>query len=123
MTGISPKIPKVALVTGAVHRLSRGIVLTQVQQGFDLAIYFNNSEDEAEEMLAEARGPGRRALLLRAGLVDEAQVQRLIRQATEQLRPGVLIDNVSRFGGARWYDVTPPRGTPTWTLPSAVSLC
>jgi NAD(P)-dependent dehydrogenase (short-subunit alcohol dehydrogenase family) len=123
MTGTSPKILKVALVTGAVHRLGRGIVLTQVQQGFDLPIYFNNSEDEAGEILTEARGLGRRALLLRANLADEAQVQRLIPQASEQLRPGVLIYNVSRFGGAGWYDVTKPRGTPTWTLTSVAPLC
>jgi NAD(P)-dependent dehydrogenase (short-subunit alcohol dehydrogenase family) len=107
MTGISAKIPKVALVTGGAHRLGRAIVLGLGQQGFDLAIHFNSSQDEAEETLTEVLALGRRAILLRADLADEAQAQRLIPEATQQLGPvGVLINNASRFERDEWHDVT-----------------
>jgi NAD(P)-dependent dehydrogenase (short-subunit alcohol dehydrogenase family) len=107
MIAMSAKIPKVALVTGGAQRLGRAIVIALAQQGFDLAIHFNNSQDEAGETLAEVSALGRRAILLRADLGDEAQVQRLIPATTEQLGPvGVLINNASRFDRDEWHDVT-----------------
>jgi NAD(P)-dependent dehydrogenase (short-subunit alcohol dehydrogenase family) len=107
MTGISAKIPRVALVTGGAHRLGREIVLALARQGFDVAVHFNSSQDEAEETLTDVQALGRRAALLRADLTDEVQVERLIPRATEQLgRIGVLINNASRFDRDEWHDVT-----------------
>ena len=107
MTGISTKIPRVALVTGGAHRLGREIVLALARQGFDVAIHFNSSQDEAEETLADVQALGRRAALLQADLADEVQVERLIPRAIEQFGPiGVLINNASRFDRDEWHDVT-----------------
>jgi NAD(P)-dependent dehydrogenase (short-subunit alcohol dehydrogenase family) len=107
MTEISEKIPKVALVTGGAHRLGRAIVLALARQGFDVAIHFNTSQDEAQETLRHVHGLGRRAVLLQADLADETQVVRLIPQATEKLGPvGVLINNASRFDRDEWHDAT-----------------
>ena len=103
MTGISAKIPRVAFVTGGAHRLGREIVLALARQGFDVAIHFNSSQDAAEETLTEVQALGRRAVLLRADLADEVQVERLIPRATATNlgRVGVLINNASRFAPGR----------------------
>jgi NAD(P)-dependent dehydrogenase (short-subunit alcohol dehydrogenase family) len=107
MTEISAKIPRVALVTGGAYRRGREIVLALARQGFDLAIHFDSSQDEAEEALADVQALGRRAVLLRADLADEVQVERLIPRAMEQLgRIGVLINNARRFDRDEWDDVT-----------------
>ena len=107
MAEVSTKIPKVALVTGGAHRLGRAIVMALVRQGFDVAIHFNTSKDEARETLRLVQSTGRRGVLLQADLADEAQVTRLIPQATEQLGPvGVLINNASRFDRDEWHDAS-----------------
>jgi NAD(P)-dependent dehydrogenase (short-subunit alcohol dehydrogenase family) len=107
MIGISAKIPKVALVTGGAHRLGRAIVLALAREGFDIAIHFNSSREQAEETEAQVRALGRRTLLLQADLSNEAQAERLIPEATGKLGPvGVLVNNASRFDRDEWYDVT-----------------
>jgi NAD(P)-dependent dehydrogenase (short-subunit alcohol dehydrogenase family) len=107
MTELPAKIPRVALVTGGAQRLGRAIVLALAQAGFDVAIHFNTSREAAQETWAEVRALGRRAVLLQADLGDEAQAERLVREATDQLGPvGVLINNASRFDRDEWHDVT-----------------
>ena len=107
MIDLSPRIPKVALVTGGAHRLGRAIVLELARQGFDVGIHFNNSDDAARETLAQVRALGRRAALLQADLADEAQAVRLIPEVTDKLGTvGVLINNASRFDRDEWHDAT-----------------
>jgi len=107
MTEISPRTPRTALVTGSAQRLGKAIVLELARHGFDIAIHFNASRAAAEETRSEVNALGRRAVLLQADLADEAQVQRLIPQATEQLGPiGVLINNASCFDRDEWQDAT-----------------
>jgi NAD(P)-dependent dehydrogenase (short-subunit alcohol dehydrogenase family) len=107
MTELPPKIPKVALVTGGAQRLGRAIVLALAREGFDVAVHFNSSREEAEQTGAGVHALGQRAVLLQADLTDEAQVEQLLPAATEQLGPvGVLINNASRFDRDEWHDVT-----------------
>jgi NAD(P)-dependent dehydrogenase (short-subunit alcohol dehydrogenase family) len=107
MNELSPKIPKVALVTGGAQRLGRAIVLELARQGFDVGIHFNTSQDAARETLAAVAETGRRAVLLRADLADDRQAERLIPELTEKLGPvGVVVNNASRFDRDEWRDVT-----------------
>jgi NAD(P)-dependent dehydrogenase (short-subunit alcohol dehydrogenase family) len=107
MNELSPRIPRVALVTGGAQRLGRAIVLELAQAGFDVAIHFNSSHTAALETGAEVQAMGRRAILLQADLGDEAQVEGLIGQAADALGPiGVLVNNASRFDRDEWHDAT-----------------
>jgi NAD(P)-dependent dehydrogenase (short-subunit alcohol dehydrogenase family) len=107
MTEFSPKIPNVALVTGGAKRLGQAIVLGLARQGFDIAIHFDRSRDEAEETQAQVHALGRRAVMLQADLADEEQTERLTQEAAEKLGPvGVLVNNASRFDRDEWHDVT-----------------
>ena len=104
---LSAKLPKTALVTGGAQRLGQAIVLELARQGFDIAIHYHSSEQEAEETSALVRALGRQAVLLRADLGDEAQALRLIPDATRHLGPvGVLVNNASRFERDEWHDTT-----------------
>lgn len=96
-------IPRTALVTGAAHRIGRAIALDLAEQGFDLAIHYNQSGEAAEELAAIIRGMGRRAATLAADLGREEETESLIDRAAEALGPvGVLVNNASRFEFDVW---------------------
>ena len=62
-----------ALVTGAGKRLGRAMALYLAQRGYDVAVHFASSRKEAEAVAAEITAMGRRAVTLRADLLNEAQ--------------------------------------------------
>jgi NAD(P)-dependent dehydrogenase (short-subunit alcohol dehydrogenase family) len=100
-------IPRVALVTGGAKRLGQAIAVELARQGFSVAIHCHSSIEKAEETRAQIKALGQRAVILRADLTDEAQVNRLIPQSIERLGPvGVLINNASRFDRDEWHDAT-----------------
>jgi NAD(P)-dependent dehydrogenase (short-subunit alcohol dehydrogenase family) len=104
---ISPTIPRAALVTGGAVRVGRAIALMLAGAGFDVAVHCNTSIAEAEQTCAEIRGLGRRAVVLRAELMDEEQTARLMPAAWQALGPvGVLVNSASRFERDEWHSVT-----------------
>ena len=66
------------LVTGAAKRLGREIALELARQGFDLAVHYRGSADEAAQTLADARALGAKAESFRADLADEAACRALV---------------------------------------------
>ncbi|WP_428535525.1 SDR family oxidoreductase [Rhodopila sp.] len=107
MPKISAKIPKTALVTGGAQRLGRAIVLELARRGFDVAIHYNSSRQQADETQNEVRAIGRHAVILQADLAQEPQSQQLISRAAQTLGPiGVLVNNASRFDRDEWQDVS-----------------
>ena len=87
-----------ALVTGAGHRLGRAMALFLAGRGHDVAVHYATSCGAAEEVAALVRGMGRRAVTLRADLLDDGAAARLLPQAAEALGPvRVLINNASIF--------------------------
>ena len=88
-----------ALVTGGAKRLGREIALYLARRGHDVAIHFSASAEEAEATAAEIRALGRKAVCLRADLLDEAQVVPLVARAAEALGGPLtcLVNNASIF--------------------------
>jgi NAD(P)-dependent dehydrogenase (short-subunit alcohol dehydrogenase family) len=87
-----------ALVTGGARRLGRAMALYLAGRGHDVALHFATSQDEAEVAAAEIRALGRRAAVLKADLLDEAQVETLVPRAADALGPlTVLVNNASIF--------------------------
>ena len=88
-----------ALVTGGARRLGRAMALELARQGHDVAVHFAGSADEAAEVVAEVAHLGRRAVALRADLLDDAQTAALVPAAAAALgRPlTVLVNNASIF--------------------------
>jgi NAD(P)-dependent dehydrogenase (short-subunit alcohol dehydrogenase family) len=104
---IPPGIPRTALVTGGAQRLGGAMVRELACAGFDIAIHYHASQAEAEQLRDHVRALGRRAVILKADLAIEAEVEPLVSAASTQLGPlGVLINNASRFERDEWADVT-----------------
>lgn len=87
-----------ALVTGAGRRLGRAMALYLAQRGFDVAVHYAGSADEAAGVVAEIIAMGRRAVALQADLLDEAATQALLPRAVAALgQLSVLVNNASVF--------------------------
>lgn len=96
--GVSPTIPRAALVTGAAYRIGRAIAVELASRGFAVAVHYNRSKDGASELVAEIRDAGGRAVAVSADLTDEAETSKLIDRATAAVGPiGCLVNNASRF--------------------------
>lgn len=104
---IPASIPRAALVTGGAQRIGRTIALALAAEGFDIAVHCHTSVAAGEATCAEIRALGRRAVLLRADMREEAAVAPLLPQATAALGPvGVLVNNASPFDRDEWHDAT-----------------
>lgn len=88
----------VALVTGAARRIGRAIALALAERGWDVAVHYSRSEDEAQQTVADIRSRGRRAVALDADLADEDAVKGLLARAVEALGPvSCVVNNASLF--------------------------
>lgn len=93
-----PPVPRVALVTGGARRIGRAIALRLAGVGWDVAVHYERSHDEALETVAAIEALGRRAVALQASLADEAATAGLIGRCAEALGvPACLVNNASRF--------------------------
>ena len=69
---------KLALVTGAAHRLGKVFALTLSRHGFDIVLHYHSSSDEAIQTKAELESVGSSVSLAQADLTDPAQIQSLV---------------------------------------------
>ena len=88
-----------ALVTGAGKRLGREMALYLARRGYDVAVHYASSRKEAEAVVKEITALGRKAVALRADLLIETQVEKLVPMAVQGLGGplSVLINNASIF--------------------------
>ncbi|MRU15849.1 SDR family oxidoreductase [Roseovarius sp. A21] len=88
-----------ALVTGAGKRLGRAMALELARRGFDVAVHYATSRDEADAVVQEIVGMGQRAVAVQADLLVEAEVEALLPKVIEALGGPVtcLINNASIF--------------------------
>lgn len=88
-----------ALVTGAGKRLGAAMALYLGARGHDVVVHCSASQAEAGAVVAALRDMGRRAGILTADLLDEAQVEPLIARASDLLGGPltVLVNNASIF--------------------------
>jgi len=88
-----------ALVTGGARRLGREMALYLAGRGYDVAVHYAGSRDEANAVVAGIVAMGRHAIALQADLLDEAQTAGLIDRAATGLGGplNVLVNNASIF--------------------------
>jgi enoyl-[acyl-carrier protein] reductase III len=68
---------KVALVTGAARGIGRATSLQLARQGADVVVNFRKSTDQAQELVDEIRGLGRRAVAVQADMSDPSAIGKL----------------------------------------------
>ncbi len=89
---------KVALVTGAARRIGRAIALALARDGWDIALHFHTSSEEAQSVAAEILALGRRVAPLQCDLADEAAVRALLPRAAAALGMiSCVVNNASLF--------------------------
>ncbi|CAN7282287.1 SDR family oxidoreductase [Rhizobium leguminosarum] len=102
-----------ALITGAAKRIGRAIAEDLAANGFSVAIHANGSIGEAEELVAELRRKGQKAIALQADLSDLGETGGLVAKASEALGPlDLLVNNASVFQ----HDSARSFNAATWAL-------
>lgn len=104
--------PRIALVTGAGRGIGAACALRLADQGWDVAVNYARNAKAAEQVAAQVRERGRRALLLQGDVADEAAVRAMFAAIDSAWGPlGALVNNAgivdmkSRFdemSTARW---------------------
>ena len=88
----------VALVTGAGVRIGRALSLELAAMGYDIAIHYRSSQEEARALANEVEQLGKKTTLVQADLAREDDVSKIIATAREALGPiTLLINNASVF--------------------------
>ncbi len=86
---------KIALVTGGARDIGAACSLELARQGADVAVNYNRSESEANELVREIEGLGRRAVAIGADVTRPAGVEKLAREvlAFGSGRIDILVNN------------------------------
>ena len=93
-----PSLRPVVLVTGAARRIGRAIAVELAHGGFDLALHYRHSAEEAEASAAYVRALGARAECFAADLADEASCRALLPAVVARLgRIDAVVNNASHF--------------------------
>ena len=88
----------VALVTGGAKRIGRAIALALARDGWDVAIHYGRSQDDARQTTQAIEALGRRAVALAGDLADESSTRALLSRCAQSLGPVTcLVNNASVF--------------------------
>ena len=98
---------KNVLVTGAAKRLGRAIALDLAAAGWNVAIHYNGSADDAEQVATEVRAKGVRAALVRGNFAREQETAAVVPAAAKAIGPlTALINSASLFEDDDWRSAT-----------------
>lgn len=99
---------KAALVTGGARRIGRELCLALAADGYDIALHYHHSQEEAEATAAEVGTFGAQCRLFAADLSDTASYGPLVTKAKEAFPYlNLLINNASIFEPGRLQDSSP----------------
>jgi NAD(P)-dependent dehydrogenase (short-subunit alcohol dehydrogenase family) len=87
-----------ALVTGGARRIGREIALALARDGWDVAVHYATSRDDALATVAEIESLGRRAIAVNRDLAVEAGVRSLLAECAHELgEVTCVVNNASLF--------------------------
>ncbi len=103
--GMTHRQPMTALITGGAKRIGRGVALHLARAGMDVAIHYHRSRAEAQELVAEMEGLGRRAVAIPGDLRDAESTAGLVPSAAGLLGPiHLLVNSASSFNPSTLLD-------------------
>jgi NAD(P)-dependent dehydrogenase (short-subunit alcohol dehydrogenase family) len=98
---------KTVLVTGAAKRLGRAIALDLARDGWNVAIHYNGSEEDADSAAQAVRAFGAEAATLKCDLSKEEETARLVDRAVSEIGPlTALVNSASLFENDDWQSAT-----------------
>src|SRR5437867_10112814 len=105
---------RTAIVTGAARGIGRSICLELARQGCDIAFNFAHSAQQAESLVAEISGLGRKIRGYRINVIEPEAVESMVKQVKEEFeRIEYLVNNagivrdklIVRMTESDWDDV------------------
>ena len=110
---------KAALVTGAARRIGRAIAHALAEDGWDVAVHYHRSREDAESLTRELRALGVHAMAIDCDLGEAAAVERLVPDCNRKLGAlRLLVNNASLFD----YDDAASLEAARWDRHCAVNL-
>jgi NAD(P)-dependent dehydrogenase (short-subunit alcohol dehydrogenase family) len=98
---------KVALVTGAGKRIGRSVALRLASEGADVVVNYRSSKGEADEVVTQIAGMGRRAMAVQADVAKRADVSVLFAAVEKEFgRLDLLVNNAGMFFAAKFEELT-----------------
>jgi NAD(P)-dependent dehydrogenase (short-subunit alcohol dehydrogenase family) len=98
---------KVALVTGAAHRVGKAIALALAKEGADIVVHYGGSADAAQATACELEAMGRRVLAHQADIGDWDQATALGQRAIEHFgHVDILVNSASSFVHNDYFSTT-----------------
>jgi NAD(P)-dependent dehydrogenase (short-subunit alcohol dehydrogenase family) len=111
--------PRTALVTGAARRIGRALAAALGEDGWDVAVHYHRSRDDAESVVRELRGKGVHAMAIECDLAVADLASSLVPEAARKLGPlSLLVNNASWFE----YDDLDGFDAARWERHEAVNL-
>ncbi|MFF5212877.1 SDR family NAD(P)-dependent oxidoreductase [Streptosporangium sp. NPDC000396] len=99
---------KAALVTGGSRGIGEAIALRLAADGADVALTYQHSTDQADDVVERVKALGRRAMALRADAGDPAAVADAVERAAGEFgRLDILVNNAGVFPFGPFQDVRP----------------
>lgn len=95
------------LITGASHGIGRAAAELFAENGYGVAINYNNSKKDAVELAEKLRSNGANAVTLKADIADYGEVSKLIEECNEKLgQIDILINNAGIAQQKLFTDLT-----------------
>jgi len=95
---------KTILITGGSSGIGEATALIFAQNGADIAITYKNNEEGAEKVMDKIEKLGRRAIAVRADLINESEAKKVVDETIKEFgKIDILINNAGRYiDGDEW---------------------
>jgi 3-oxoacyl-[acyl-carrier protein] reductase len=105
--GASSGPARPVLVTGASRGIGKATAVLLARQGFSLGLNYLSDEKGARDVLAQASSLGARAVLLKADVGDESQVERMVASFVKEFG-GIfgLVNNAGVYDRRHFSDIS-----------------
>ncbi len=99
---------KVALITGGDSGIGRAVAIAFAMEGADVAILYNETDEDAEETSRLVQEKGRKCLVLKHDVRDPAQCREAVARTIAELgRLNILVNNAAyQLSQKRFEDIT-----------------
>lgn len=98
---------KAALITGGAKRIGRYLASALADKGYNIAIHYHTSEQEAKSVQNEIRGKNVDCMLLSADLMDDKQADHIIPEVLNNFNGlELLVNNASVFERKTFLDTS-----------------
>ncbi len=110
---------KAVLITGAAKRIGKVIAIAMAQNGWNIALHYHTSQNEAEDTAKYIKSFGVKTCLIQADLTNPQQLSSIFAQANQKLGPiHCLVNNASVFKNDTIQNFSPA----TWNENMSVNL-